>query len=181
MTFDTIVRTETTELALADGVIAAVEEAGRLGDDATEVIEARGLDILPGLIDAHVHFNDPGRAAWEGWGSGTRALAAGGFTCAVDMPLNSDPPTLDAAALEAKLAAARGSAHVDFALWGGLVPGSIEHMDELRSGRRRRLQGLHGRQRHRRVRRLRRPSTLYQGMCRAASLGLPVAVPPRTP
>ena len=48
-----------------------------LGDDAREVIDARGLDILPGLIDAHVHFNDPGRAAWEGWGSGTRALAAG--------------------------------------------------------------------------------------------------------
>ena len=97
MTFDTIIRAESTEIALADGVIAAIEPAGALGEDAREVIDARGLAILPGLIDAHVHFNDPGRAAWEGWGSGTRALAAGGFTCAVDMPLNSDPPTLDAA------------------------------------------------------------------------------------
>ena len=68
MTFDTIVRTETTELALADGLIAAVEEAGALGDDAREMIDARGLDILPGLIDAHVHFNDPGRAALGGLG-----------------------------------------------------------------------------------------------------------------
>ncbi len=175
MTFDTIVRTETTELALADGVIAAVEEAGALGDDAREVIDARGLDILPGLIDAHVHFNDPGRAAWEGWGSGTRALAAGGFTCAVDMPLNSDPPTLDAAALEAKLAAARGSAHVDFALWGGLVPGSIEHMDELAAA------GVVGFKAFMAASGIDEFAacddlTLYQGMCRAASLGLPVAV-----
>ena len=175
MTFDTIIRSESADLAVADGVIAAREEPGVLGDDAHEVIDARGLDILPGLIDAHVHFNDPGRAAWEGWGSGTRALAAGGFTCGVDMPLNSDPPTIDARAFEAKLAAARGSAHVDFAFWGGLVPGSIEHMDELAAC------GVVG------FKAFMADSgiddfpacddlTLYEGMCRAAVLGLPVAV-----
>jgi len=175
VTFDTIIRSESADLAVADGVIAAREEPGVLGDDAHEVIDARGLDILPGLIDAHVHFNDPGRAAWEGWGSGTRALAAGGFTCGVDMPLNSDPPTIDARAFEAKLAAARGSAHVDFALWGGLVPGSIEHMDELAAC------GVVG------FKAFMADSgiddfpacddlTLYEGMCRAAVLGLPVAV-----
>ncbi len=175
MTLDTIIRSENADLAVADGVIAAREEPGVLGDDAHEVIDARGLDILPGLIDAHVHFNDPGRASWEGWGSGTRALAAGGFTCGVDMPLNSDPPTIDARAFEAKLAAARGSAHVDFAFWGGLVPGSIEHMDELAAC------GVVG------FKAFMADSgiddfptcddlTLYEGMCRAAVLGLPVAV-----
>jgi allantoinase len=175
VTFDTIIRSENADLAVADGVIAAREEPGVLGDDAHEIIDARGLDILPGLIDAHVHFNDPGRAAWEGWGSGTRALAAGGFTCGVDMPLNSDPPTIDARAFEAKLAAARGSAHVDFAFWGGLVPGSIEHMDELAAC------GVVG------FKAFMADSgiddfptcddlTLYEGMCRAAVLGLPVAV-----
>jgi allantoinase len=175
VTFDTIIRSENADLAVADGVIAAREEPGVLGDDAHEIIDARGLDILPGLIDAHVHFNDPGRAAWEGWGSGTRALAAGGFTCGIDMPLNSDPPTIDARAFEAKLAAARGSAHVDFAFWGGLVPGSIEHMDELAAC------GVVG------FKAFMADSgiddfptcddlTLYEGMCRAAVLGLPVAV-----
>ena len=175
MSFDAIIRSRSADLAIADGVIAAREEPGALGDDAREVIDARGLDILPGLIDAHVHFNDPGRAAWEGWGSGTRELAAGGFTCGVDMPLNSDPPTIDAPAFEAKLAAARGSAHVDFAFWGGLVPGSVEHMDELAAC------GVVG------FKAFMADSgiddfpacddlTLYEGMCRAAVLGLPVAV-----
>jgi allantoinase len=175
VTFDAIIRSESADLALVDGVIAAREEPGVLGGDAREIIDARGLDILPGLIDPHVHFNDPGRAAWEGWGSGTRALAAGGFTCGVDMPLNSDPPTIHARAFEAKLAAARGSAHVDFAFWGGLVPGSIEHMDELAAC------GVVG------FKAFMADSgiddfpacddlTLYEGMCRAAVLGLPVAV-----
>jgi len=175
VSFDAIIRSRSADLAIADGVIAAREEPGALGDDAREVIDARGLDILPGLIDAHVHFNDPGRAAWEGWGSGTRALAAGGFTCGVDMPLNSDPPTIDAPAFEAKLATARGSAHVDFAFWGGLVPGSVEHMDELAAC------GVVG------FKAFMADSgiddfpacddlTLYEGMCRAAVLGLPVAV-----
>jgi len=175
VTFDAIIRTDATELGLADGVIATMQEPGSLGDDAREIIDARGLAILPGLIDAHVHFNDPGRAAWEGWGSGTRSLAAGGFTCGVDMPLNSDPPTLDRRAFDAKLAAATGVAHVDFALWGGLVPDNVEQMDELAAC------GVVG------FKAFMADSgiddfpacddlTLYEGMCRAAALGLPVAV-----
>ena len=64
MSFDAIIRTATTEIALADGVIAALEPAGTLGDDAREIVDAHGLDVLPGLIDAHVNFNDPGRASW---------------------------------------------------------------------------------------------------------------------
>ena len=134
MTFDAIIRTETTEIALADGVIAALEPAGALGDDAREIIDARGLDILPGLIDAHVHFNDPGRAAWEGWGSGTRALAAGGFTCGGRHAAELRPADPGRDALEAKLAAARGRRARRLRALGGLVPGNVERMDELAAG-----------------------------------------------
>jgi allantoinase len=77
--------------------------------------------ILPGLIDAHVHINDPGRTEWEGFETATRAAAAGGFTCLMDMPLNCVPATIDVAALEAKRAAAKGRCWVDWAAWGGVV------------------------------------------------------------
>ena len=103
------------------------------------------------MVDAHVHLNDPGRADWEGWSSGTLALAAGGATCCVDMPLNSHPPTLDGASFDAKVAAARGAARVDFALWGGLVPGAARPHGRARRARGGRLQGLHVPERHRRL------------------------------
>src|SRR5512133_2025474 len=108
------------DLAVADGRITAIEPA-IAGTSAAE-IDARGLHILPGVIDAHVHFNEPGRTDWEGFATGTRALAAGGTTLFFDMPLNSHPPTIDAAAFDLKLAAAQASSHVDFGLWGGIVP-----------------------------------------------------------
>lgn len=106
-----------------DGVIAAV--APGLDADGAEVVDAGGLLVLPGVVDVHVHLNDPGRAHWEGIPTGTAALAAGGTTCAVDMPLNASPPTVDAAAFAAKAAAIEGRAWVDLALWGGLVPGGV--------------------------------------------------------
>ncbi len=87
--------------------------------------------IMPGLIDAHVHINEPGRTAWEGFDTATRAAAAGGITSLVDMPLNSSPVTTDAAAFEQKLAAARGKLHVNCGFWGGLVPGNIAQLEEL--------------------------------------------------
>src|SRR6185369_17911454 len=77
--------------------------------------------ILPGLVDSHVHINDPGRTEWEGFGTATRAAAAGGYTLLVDMPLNCLPATTTVAALEAKRAAARGQCWVDWAAWGGAV------------------------------------------------------------
>ncbi len=83
------------------------------------------------MIDAHVHFNEPGRTDWEGWATGTRALAAGGATACIEMPLNAHPPTIDGAAFDAKVAAARAAAVVDFALWGGIVPGNLDRLDEL--------------------------------------------------
>jgi len=88
---------------------------------AKEEIDARGLLVLPGAVDAHAHFNDPGRADWEGWAAGTRGAALGGITTVADMPLNSIPPTLDGASFDAKRRAAEGSAVIDHALWGGLV------------------------------------------------------------
>jgi len=96
-----------------------------------EELDARGMHLLPGVIDAHVHFNEPGRTDWEGWATGTRALAAGGTTTCIEMPLNAHPPTIDGAAFDAKVAAARATAQVDFALWGGLVPGNLDRLDEL--------------------------------------------------
>lgn len=90
----------------------------------------RGI-VLPGLVDSHVHINEPGRAEWEGFATATRAAAAGGVTTLVDMPLNSIPATTTAAALEAKRAAARGHCQVDVAFWGGVVPGNTAELPAL--------------------------------------------------
>jgi allantoinase len=117
------------DLAIADGRIVTIES--ELTGTSNEEINAEGLYVFPGVIDAHVHFNEPGRTNWEGFATGTRALAAGGTTTFFDMPLNAHPPTLDAASFELKLAAARASSLVDFALWGGLVPGNVAKMEEL--------------------------------------------------
>ncbi|MFI7418161.1 allantoinase AllB [Nonomuraea sp. NPDC049684] len=99
--------------------------------DAAADIDLRDLPLLPGLVDAHVHVNEPGRTHWEGFASATRAAAAGGVTTIVDMPLNSVPPTVSVEALEAKLRAARGQCHVDVAFWGGAVPGNLKELRPL--------------------------------------------------
>jgi allantoinase len=124
--YDVLIRGADRDIAIADGVIAGFDPG-----PAREEIDARGLTVLPGVIDAHVHFNEPGRTDWEGWATGTRALAAGGATACVEMPLNAHPPTVDGPAFDAKVAAARASAVVDFALWGGIVPGNLDRLDEL--------------------------------------------------
>lgn len=87
--------------------------------------------LLPGLVDVHTHINEPGRTEWEGFATGTRAAAAGGFTTIVDMPLNCLPETIDVAALEAKRRAAEGQCLVDFALWGGAVDRNQEELAPL--------------------------------------------------
>ena len=117
------------DVAIADQQIAAIGLA--LDGTSQSEIDATGLHIFPGLIDAHVHFNEPGRTEWEGFASGTRALAAGGATTFFDMPLNAHPPTLDAASFDQKLAAAQASALVDFGLWGGLTPQNLDRLDQL--------------------------------------------------
>jgi allantoinase len=118
-----------TDLAVADGRIVAL--GLDLPGTGKEEINAEGLHVFPGVIDSHVHFNEPGRTHWEGFATGTAALAAGGATAFFDMPLNSSPPTIDAKSFDLKLQAAQTSSLVDFALWGGLVPGNLEHLDEL--------------------------------------------------
>jgi allantoinase len=100
--------------------------------DANTVVELGAeVVLLPGLVDTHVHVNDPGRAEWEGFDTATRAAAAGGVTTIVDMPLNSLPPTTDLAALEVKRETARGRAHVDVGFWGGLIPGNVADLRGL--------------------------------------------------
>lgn len=117
------------DIAIADGQIVAIEQ--EIGGATAAEIDAAGLHVLPGAIDAHVHCNEPGRTEWEGFATATRALAAGGATSFFDMPLNAHPPTIDAASFDAKLDAAQRSALVDFALWGGIVPGNRDELPAL--------------------------------------------------
>jgi len=112
-------------VGVRDGRVGAVAPlaAGLAGDRTVTLADDEVL--LPGLVDTHVHVNEPGRTDWEGFDSATRAAAAGGVTTMVDMPLNSVPPTTDVAALEAKRKAAEGRVHVDVGFWGGAVPGNL--------------------------------------------------------
>jgi len=89
------------------------------------------LVVMPGIVDSHVHLNDPGRADWEGFETGTHAAAAGGVTTLIDMPLNSIPATTTVSALESKRAAARGQTFVDVGFWGGVVPGNDKNISDL--------------------------------------------------
>ncbi len=113
-------------IAIKDGLILEVLAYGQ-----GEAMNLGSLVVMPGLVDTHVHVNEPGRAHWEGFESATRAAAAGGITTLVDMPLNSIPVTTTAASLEKKLAAAQGRCHVDCAFWGGLVPGNLGELEPL--------------------------------------------------
>ncbi len=96
-----------------------------------EVSDFGDLVLLPGLVDSHVHINEPGRTEWEGFATATQAAVAGGVTTLVDMPLNCVPETIDVPALEAKRAAAQGKAWVDWAAWGGVVRGNAESIESL--------------------------------------------------
>jgi allantoinase len=99
---------------------------------APEVVDLADDEVLlPGLVDAHVHVNDPGRTEWEGFASATRAAAAGGVTTIVDMPLNSIPPTVDLDALQVKRKTAADQTFVDVAFWGGAVPGNVPALRPL--------------------------------------------------
>ena len=121
------------DVAVKDGRIVAVEPMGsELGASSAAVVEL-GTDevLLPGIVDSHVHVNDPGRTEWEGFQSATKAAAAGGVTTIVDMPLNSIPPTVDVAALEVKRKAADGEMWVDVGFWGGAVPGNLADLRPL--------------------------------------------------
>jgi allantoinase len=117
------------DVAIVDGRISAV--GADLDVTGADEIDAAGLHVFPGGVDPHVHFNEPGRTDWEGIATGSEALAAGGFTAYADMPLNSLPVTIDAAAFDRKRAAAETASHLDFGLWAGLVPGNAAELAPL--------------------------------------------------
>jgi allantoinase len=118
-------------VAVRDGRVAAVEPLGAGLAGRRTVTLADDEVLLPGLVDTHVHVNEPGRTSWEGFASATRAAAAGGVTTIVDMPLNSIPPTVDVAALDVKRTAAEDQVHVDVGFWGGAVPGNLGELRGL--------------------------------------------------
>jgi len=112
---------------IRDGVIAAVTDFDEIPSSAS-MIESGELAILPGVVDTHVHINEPGRTEWEGFCTATQAAAAGGVTTLIEMPLNSIPATTTVAAYAKKLAAAGGKLHVDVGFWGGVVPGNTSEL-----------------------------------------------------
>lgn len=123
--------TRAASVAVADGKITAV-----LAHDAEVPAGARLEDfgddvLLPGLVDTHVHVNDPGRTEWEGFWTATRAAAAGGITTILDMPLNSLPPTTTVDNLRVKQEVARAKAHVDVGFWGGALPSNVKDLRPL--------------------------------------------------
>ncbi len=140
MTFDTVFRAarvlvdgafRPADVGVRNGVVAHLGEVGT-GRDAASLVELRDDEVLlPGLVDTHVHVNEPGRTEWEGFESATRAAAAGGVTTIVDMPLNSIPPTVSVHALAEKRSAAVGSVYVDVGFWGGVVPGNLAQLRPL--------------------------------------------------
>lgn len=119
------------DIAIKDGKIQEVAYGRKIDGDALKEINAEGLHVFPGLIDSHVHFNEPGRAEWEGLETGSKSLAAGGATTFFDMPLNSTPPTINAENLALKKAIADQKAVVNPRFWGGLVPENIKDLKGL--------------------------------------------------
>ncbi len=170
---DLIVRSSQGAFSISDGVITSAGQV--VAGSAREEIDFGDALILPGWIDAHVHFNEPGRADWEGITSGSRALAAGGGTTFFDMPLNSSPPVITRTAFEEKRRIAEEKSCLDFALWGGLTPDSLDHMEAMADAGAIGFKafmcpsGLDEFQDA-------NPSTLRKGMEIAARVGLPVGV-----
>jgi allantoinase len=160
-------------IGIAEGQFQAV--AADLTGAATEEIDHTHGFLLPGWIDSHVHFNEPGRTEWEGLTTGSRALAAGGGTTFFDMPLNSSPPVLNAVSFEAKRALAEEKSCLDFALWGGLTPDSLDHLEamaELGAIGYKAFMCPSGLDEFAHA----EAATLKAGMKKAVALGLPVAV-----
>ncbi len=160
------------DIAIDEGTITEISP--ELPGSAHE-IDASGLHVFPGLIDVHLHFNEPGRADWEGAATGSHALAAGGGTAFFDMPLNSVPCTVTAVDVDRKRAALESASVADFGLWGGLIPGSIREMPEMAA---RGVVGFKAFMCDSGLPEFPRADerTLWDGMSTAAQLGLPVAV-----
>lgn len=120
---------EMVDIAVKNGVIAAM--APTIDERAAREINALGQYVLPGMVDVHMHLSEPGRTEWEGYRTGTQAMAAGGITSFAEMPLNQIPCTTDVPSLEIKLKAAEGQCWVDYAPMGGLVPWNLKDLAPL--------------------------------------------------
>src|SRR3954463_2244446 len=118
-------------VGVRNGRIVAIAPYDAELDAATDLRLRDDEVLLPGLVDSHVHVNDPGRTEWEGFTTATKAAAAGGVTTILDMPLNSIPSTVNAPALELKRLIAAPQAFVDVGFWGGAVPGNERYLREL--------------------------------------------------
>ncbi|XP_057696446.1 allantoinase, mitochondrial isoform X2 [Corythoichthys intestinalis] len=117
-------------ILIRDGKIHQLITGGDVPKDV-EVLDAGDSVVMPGIVDCHVHVNEPGRTTWEGFWTATRAAAAGGVTTIVDMPLNSIPPTTTVANFQEKLREATGKCFVDTAFWGGVIPGNQLELQPL--------------------------------------------------
>lgn len=117
------------DIGIQDGVITMI--APNIEASAKQEIDATGKYVFPGVVDSHVHFSDPGRAEWEGFVTGSQMMAAGGVTTFIDMPLNGIPSTVTAQYVHDKAQRGLTSSYVDFALWGGLVPGNIGELEGM--------------------------------------------------
>jgi allantoinase len=118
-------------LHIRDGVIEQINEFTAEDPTGARIFNVPNLVVSPGIVDTHVHVNEPGRSEWEGFDTATRAAAAGGITTLIDMPLNSIPATTTVSALHEKVESARAQCHVDVGFWGGVVPGNTRELDGL--------------------------------------------------
>lgn len=117
------------EIGVKDGKVTVIAE--KITEEAKSVIDATGQYVMPGMVDTHVHISEPGRTEWEGFETGSKALAAGGTTSYVEMPLNALPATTNKHALDLKLEAAKTQNYVDYAFYGGLVPDNLDDLEDL--------------------------------------------------
>ena len=117
-------------LILKDGIIEDIQ-IGKINITDSTIEDLGDLIVMPGLIDSHVHINEPGRTEWEGFETMTKAAIAGGITTLVDMPLNSSPVTISAKTFKDKLDATKGKLHCNCGFWGGVVPNNADKLEEL--------------------------------------------------
>ena len=117
------------DIGIKNGKVITITKT--IKSDACQVVNAKGQYVMPGMIDTHVHICEPGRTVWEGFITGTKALAAGGTTSYVDMPLNALPATIDRKSLQLKKEVAKGKNYIDYAFYGGLIPSNLDKLTEL--------------------------------------------------